>query len=228
MKMTKTEVRSQKSELPKARLLLVGLAATALSGPAGAQQQEPMGRLFFTPAQRSSLDVARSQRARTTLGTERTEEQAVPQEQTITYGGMVRRSDGKSTVWINGRPVTEQEGVGGGATVVGRVGADGSVSLQNPQSGRSVSLKPGQSLELLSGAIEEGYSRKPVVVPETKPTAKPEQRAETGKADASKGGRELSEREQEQLKEALARALEDAAASKPVPPAAPAIHPRKP
>src|SRR5687768_9334675 len=173
--------------------LLLMLAAALLPLPAAAQQQqEPMGRLFFTPAQRSSLDVARSQRARATLSTERTEEQpAVPQEQTITYGGAVRRSDGKSTVWINGRPVTEQEAAAG-ATVVGRVGADGSVSLQVPQSGRSVQLKPGQSIELLSGTIEEAYSRKPVA-PEAKPA--PDAKKE-GKPDPAEAAR-AAERERE-------------------------------
>ena len=157
-----------------AAVLLCALAAPA--APAGAQ--ENVGRLFFTPAQRASLDVARSQRARTTLSTETTEEQAAPAAQTLTYGGMVRRSDGKSTVWINNRPVHDNEPAG--SAVVGRVRSDGSVSLQVPQSGRSVELKPGQSIELLSGAIEESYSRKPVQ-PEPKPAAKATTDAPTGK-----------------------------------------------
>jgi hypothetical protein len=208
---------------------LLGLCcslAALTAVPTAAQQQEPMGRLFFTPTQRSSLDVARSQRARTTLATERTEEQqpAVPQEQTITYGGMVRRSDGKSTVWINGKPVTEQESVGN-AAVVGRVGADGSVSVQNPQSGRTVSLKPGQSLELLSGTIEEGYTRKPVA-PEPKPEGKPavndKKNAKPGPEELARAAREREDQEKQRLEEAL-KAIQDAGTLKPgqrpVPPA---------
>jgi hypothetical protein len=200
-------------------MLLMLAAALAVSTPAAAQQ-DAMGRLFFTPAQRSSLDVARSQRARATLATERTEEQpAEPQEQTISYGGMVRRSDGKSTVWINGRPVTEQEAAAG-ATVVGRVGADGSVSLQVPQSGRSVQLKPGQSLELLSGTIEEAYSRKPVT-PEGQPGAKPAPDArKDGKPDPAEAAR-AAEREREyqdlQRLQDAAQALRDAGTLKPAP-----------
>jgi hypothetical protein len=184
------------------------LVAALASMPAVAQQQEPMGRLFFTPAQRSSLDVARSQRARATLSTEKTEEQAAPVEQSLTYSGMVRRSDGKSTVWINGRPVSEKDALGG-AAVVGRVGADGSVSLQVPQSGRRVELKPGQSVELLSGTIEEGYSRK-AVTPETKPAANA--KGGTGSAsDADAKGRE--ERERARIEDAVAQALRDVAAA---------------
>jgi hypothetical protein len=198
------------------------VAAVLLSIPAAAQvaQDPQLGRLFFTPAQRGSLDVARSQRARATLSTERTEEQAAPQEQTITYGGQVRRSDGKSTVWINGRPVTEQEAASG-ATVVGKIRADGSVLVQVPQSGRSVELKPGQSVELLSGAIEEAYSRKPVE-PEAKPAAKPEAKPAV---DDKKGGkptpeevakaeREREFQDQQRLQDAL-RAVQDAGTLKP-------------
>lgn len=205
-----------RAEHRKAKVLNACLAACSLAvtlpWPAAAQQQEPIGRLFFTPAQRSSLDVARSQRARATLSTERTEEQPVPQEQTITYSGAVRRSDGKSTAWINGRPVTEQDAAAAGQTVVGRVRADGSVSLQVPQSGRSVELKPGQSLELLSGTIEEGYSRRPVT-PEPKPASKPP--ADAKPAGAAPSELNLKEREERaRLEDAVAQALRDVAAAK--------------
>jgi len=222
---TKAEGRRQKADLLRASLLACGFVTAFMPWPTVAQQQEPMGRLFFTPAQRSSLDVARGQRARTGLATEPTAEQpSAPQEQTITYGGMVRRSDGKSTVWINGKPVTEREAVGSTA-VVGRVGADGSVSVQNPQSGRSVSLKPGQSLELLSGTIEEGYTRKPVA-PEAQPGAKPALDARNeSKPDPAESAR-VAERERElqdlqRLRDA-AQALRDSGALKPAPAAPPA------
>jgi hypothetical protein len=131
---------------------------------------------------------------------------------------MVRRSDGKSTVWINGRPVAEQGPVGG-ATVVGRVSPDGRVSLQNPQSGRTVSLKPGQSLELLSGTIEEGYSRKPVA-PESKPPAKPavddKKGAKPSAEEVARAERERQDLEKERLEDAL-RSIQDAGTLKPAP-----------
>ena len=202
-------------ESTQSLILFCGLAVTALSVPAAAQ--ETLGRLFFTPAQRASLDVARSQRARTTLATENTEEQqAAPTSQTITYGGMVRRSDGKSTVWINNRPVNENEPTIG-STVVGRVRADGSVSLQVPQSGRSVELKPGQSVELLSGAIEEGYARKPVPT-ESKPaaksgTAQSNPVPKTAPQERSTGERDRENREHR--REEAARASQNADGAKP-------------
>jgi hypothetical protein len=202
-------------------MVCCSLAAAATPVAAPAQGERP-GRLFFTPAQRASLDVARSQRARAALATdEKTEQEAAPVPQTITYGGMVRRSDGKSTVWFNNQPVNDRESLGG-AAIVGRVRADGSVTLQVPQTGRNVILKPGQSVELLSGAVEEGYSRKleasgPEPKPAAKPTAKPAADARPVKSAApdSAAQREREERETQRLEDAISRALTETASARP-------------
>ncbi|MBI3042469.1 MAG: hypothetical protein HYY78_06555 [Betaproteobacteria bacterium] len=200
--------------------LCIALVAGAVPIQAAAQATprpaEPVGRLFFTPAQRASLDVARSQRARTTLATEETAETVVtaaPVPQTITYDGVVRRSDGKTTVWINSRPVVDK---GPSPAVVGKVSPDGTVTLQVPQSGRSVELKPGQSIELLSGAVEERFARKPAPEPEPKPAAKPAAEAKGAKPASPEPGRAEQDLEEQQrrLEEAV-RALQNAAASKP-------------
>lgn len=211
-------------------MVCCALAAPAAWGqtaaPAPAKPgAEPLGRMFFTPAQRASLDVARQQRARTTLATEQTEEvtNAAPVPQTITFDGMLRRSDGKSTVWINNRPVNENEQAGG-AVVVDRVRPDGGISLQVPQTGRSVELKVGQSIELLSGTIEEPYSRKPAATapePKPKPAAKPAAGASGAKPaapEAAAAGQNREDRERQRVEGAL-RALQQAAGAKP-PPAA--------
>jgi hypothetical protein len=149
-----------------ARAFLACLVVAAFSGPAAAAEP-PVERLFFTPAQRASLDVARSQRTRATVATERTEQLVVeqPTPQTITYGGMVRRSDGQTTVWINDRAIDGQEAAGG-ATIIRRVGPDGAVTVDVPQSQRRVDLKVGQSVEVLSGSIGEASAR---TAPESRP-----------------------------------------------------------
>ena len=195
------------------------LAAAATSGPAPAQER--LGRLFFTPAQRASLDVARSQRARATLATEKTEQDAAPVPQTITYSGVLRRSDGKTTVWINNQPVHDRESAGA-AAIVEQVRPDGSVTLQVPQSGRSVILKPGQSVELLSGAVEEAYSRKLEASraepkPAATPAAKPAAEAKTPKPAAPEAAaqREREERETQRLEDAISRALVETASARP-------------
>lgn len=197
-------------------LLACALLLIAAEAPAA----EPLGRLFFTPAQRSSLDVARSQRTRTTVATEKTDEEVAPAPEVISYGGMVRRSDGQTTVWINNRAVKENEAVGG-TPMVSQVRPDGAVSLQVPQSGRSVDLKVGQSVELLSGSIEEGYARRTTPKPESKPAPKSAKGAAPGKAreeaeKRSPGGR--GEREEP-------KAAAQSGAAKAPPPAADA--PRK-
>jgi hypothetical protein len=213
------------NRFPTLLALCCGLAV--MVPPAGAQQ--PLGRLFFTPAQRASLDVARSQRARTALSTEKTDEDATPVPQTITYSGVLRRSDGKTTVWINNQPVHDRQSAGA-AAIVGRVRPDGSVTLQVPQSGRSVILKPGQSVELLSGAVEEGYSRKlEASRPEPKPAAKPAAEAKGAKPaspEAAKAAREREERQREAMEEAVSRAMQDTVSAKPA--AAPASPPPQP
>jgi hypothetical protein len=191
------------------------LAAAAVSVPASAQER--LGRLFFTPAQRASLDVARSQRARAAVATEKSEVEATPVPQTITYSGVVRRSDGKTTVWINNQPVHDRESAGA-AAIVGRVRPDGSVTLQVPQSGRSVNLKPGQSVELLSGAVEEAYSRRlEPPKPEPKPTAKPAADAKSARPPAPDRAaeREREEREAQRIGDAISRALTETASARP-------------
>ncbi|HSD99820.1 MAG TPA: hypothetical protein VLB72_03680 [Burkholderiales bacterium] len=190
------------------------LAAAAISVPASAQER--LGRMFFTPAQRASLDVARSQRARAAVATEKSEQEATPVPQTITYSGVLRRSDGKTTVWINNQPVHDRESAGA-AAIVGRVRPDGSVTLQVPQSGRSVSLKPGQSVELLSGAVEEAYSRR-LEAPkaEPNPAAKPAANAKSAKSLAPDRAaeREREERESQRLEDAISRALTETASAR--------------
>jgi len=143
-------------------LLALALALAAGGVPAA----EPLGRLFFTPAQRAQLDVARGQKSRGTPASE--QEEAAPVPEVVTYGGIVRRNDGKTTVWINNRAVNDGKSADR-LPVASRVRPDGSINLEVPQTNRSVNLKVGQSVEIVSGTIEEPYARSPVA-------AKPESR----------------------------------------------------
>lgn len=156
------------------RCLALACALLLVAEPVAAA--ELLGRLFFTPPQRASLDVARSQKSRTTLSAEK--EEAAPVPEVVTYGGMVRRSDGKTTVWINNRAIHDKDAAAG-RSMVNQVRPDGGIALQVPQTGRSVDLKVGQSVELLSGSIEEGYSRRATA---PKPEPQPAAKAETGAA----------------------------------------------
>jgi hypothetical protein len=133
---------------------LLWLACFAVAGTASAAE---VGRLFFTPTERAQLDVARTQKkapAATDTATAAAEEET-PAPQVVTYGGLVRRSDGKSMLWLNDRLLEEKEALTGSA-LQGQVRPDGAVTLRAPQSGANVEIKVGQSVELLSGKVAEG------------------------------------------------------------------------
>jgi hypothetical protein len=128
-------------------LLLVTIFCTAAAGA-------EMGRLFFTPTQRATLDSARKQNVRTEIDNG-TPEDVAPPPQNITINGLVRRSDGKTTVWVNNQMVTEQRP--NGVNVVPYKNGN-RVKLSTPDSGHSVDLRVGQTLEINSGTIQEGSS----------------------------------------------------------------------
>ncbi|MCB1960021.1 MAG: hypothetical protein KDE68_05795 [Rhodocyclaceae bacterium] len=76
------------------RRALLGLVLILTS--VGAQAQAPLGRLFFTPQERADLDRGK---------TAATSDDTAPPP---TLDGIVRRSDGRATVWINGQPERRQ------------------------------------------------------------------------------------------------------------------------
>ena len=59
-------------------------------------QSEPLGRLFFTPQQRTILDRQRLQGMTSNFD----------QQASYTLNGEVRRSSGKNTRWVNGEAQT--------------------------------------------------------------------------------------------------------------------------
>lgn len=135
------------------RLLLIPMFGFAVFAHAA----EPLGRLFYTPQQRSQLDTARLQKNQAVLAAE-SQEAALPQ--VITYRGMVKRSDGRSTLWVNDRAISNPEALSA-MSINGRVSPSGSVTIQFPQSNRSAELKVGQSAELISGVVEDAFARAP-------------------------------------------------------------------
>lgn len=126
----------------------------------GMAAEQALGRLFFTPEQRARMDVARQQERSIKIDTDQQEN--APLDVNITLNGVVTRSDGKSTVWINNR---EQSGdkAGSAIAVPGRGKPAGQVSVTTPDAKRSIPLKVGQSLDLNSGQVEEAYRRTPSV-----------------------------------------------------------------
>jgi hypothetical protein len=121
------------------------LAAALVCVPADGQE---LGRLFFTPEQRSALDARRKARI-----PDKPAAQAV--ESTVTrVDGLVSRRNGKSTVWVNGEPVldgTHPEGL----RVNRRRTAAGEVRVDIGEANNPVDLKIGQSFDRGTGAIRD-------------------------------------------------------------------------
>ena len=132
------------------------LFAVALGAASAAGAAQPVGRLFFTPAERAQLDVARAtKRAPEPPASQKAAAEPPPPEtQIITYSGIVRRSDGKSILWLNSRAADEKEALSG-LPVSGRVRPDGGVTLQVPGGDRTIDLKVGQRAELQTGRVSE-------------------------------------------------------------------------
>ena len=90
------------------RLVCAHCCWLALAVPAFADEP-PLGRLFLTPEQRAALDNARRNRIRAeALAAAADKKPKIPPARSVTINGVVSRSDGESTVWVNGHP-TEGE-----------------------------------------------------------------------------------------------------------------------
>src|SRR6185369_3922403 len=124
------------------------LLLLVLAGIANACAGDELGRMFFTPAQRATLDNARKQNIRVEIGNENEQQPAAaPVPQNVSVNGVIRRSDGKNTIWLNNRAVNEQQ-PGSLNAAIGK--GDNRVRLKVPESGRNLDLKVGQTVEIVS------------------------------------------------------------------------------
>jgi hypothetical protein len=144
--------RARRQEIMTAHVVV----GVLLSLTAGAASAADLDRLFFTPEQRATLDKARKQNSRSEADRE-FKPPAAPLPQNVSVTGMIRRSDGKNTIWLNNRVVNERQA---GGIIAGAGKRDNQVRLSLPDAGKSVDLKVGQTLEILSGTIEENYLRR--------------------------------------------------------------------
>jgi hypothetical protein len=103
----------------------VWLAAISLLAPvSGLAAPQELGRLFYTPEQRAQLETARTHPAmqrgsRSTGGA--TDSPPAP----LRFDGVVIRSDGTTTRWVDGKPQVGASGVAG--LKPGQVRANGKV-----------------------------------------------------------------------------------------------------
>lgn len=124
------------------RLLAVGSYMLAIPAAANAQAQETgIGRLFFSAERRAILDRQRQhniQEVRTIQG------------ESLRLDGIVQRTNGKRTVWINGRAQTEGNEAESGIIVKLDPRRPGSASLA-PGDEAPSQLKVGESINRSTG-----------------------------------------------------------------------------
>lgn len=121
--------------------------------PLASHAAEPLGRLFFSPEQRAQLDALRTKKV---VAAQAKDE---PAPEFITYNGIIRRDDGKTTVWVNNKSLSEND-IRDSASLVGRIERDGRILIQPAQSAAApaLRLKVGQSAELQSGRVAEPFA----------------------------------------------------------------------
>jgi hypothetical protein len=147
---------------------LFALTLACATAPVRAAAYE-LGRLFFTPEQRQDLDRRRT--------SNRTEQEA-PQitEGPLILNGHVERSSGRTTTWINGAPLYDQN----------RAGRDPAQVTVVPNPGEpGVTLKVGQTYERTTGAVSGILNGGEITVRESPSNAPPAaERSITGKSPA--------------------------------------------
>jgi hypothetical protein len=111
------------------RRALLLAALLALASPA-VSAADDLGRLFFTPEERQALDARRTARLPDKPA-------AVVAAPSVRLDGYVKRSGGKSTVWVNGEALDTPPRL--------PAGSETRVSVRD--GGRAVLLKPGETLE---------------------------------------------------------------------------------
>lgn len=116
----------------------VGIAQQAPATPETRMGPEPLGRLFFTPERRAVLERQRLTNVR---------EAEAMDGVSMSLDGVVVRSSGKSTVWINGRAQNETDHASSGITARLSQGRPGkavlSIGDDSPQS-----LKVGDAVNI--------------------------------------------------------------------------------
>lgn len=122
-----------------------------------ANAEEELGRLFFTPERRQALDRQRQFNIQ--------EKQEIPEDPMLTINGVVTRSSGKRTVWINGTAQNDNERPSG-VTITPNRKAPGNVVVQpgdapagNAKVGETVNRNTGEATGLLGdGSITQNRS----------------------------------------------------------------------
>lgn len=158
---------------PRYRPALMITMAVVWAVPIGLHGVE-LGRLFTTPQERAALDKLRRdgpklvapEEVAPPVTPEPTPEATPPRP--ITVNGLVRRSDGANTVWINGVNSLEGEFDSQGFQVdPRRIRGDRVTVTVSGQPVRSIQMKPGQTFDPTAGRMVDVYQGNEIREPKT-------------------------------------------------------------
>ena len=144
-------------------LMLYICAALLHSAPVIAE--EALGRLFLTPERRALLERQRQLNIR---------QAQVLEGETITINGVVRRSNGKGTTWVNGIAQHDRE-TPTGIQVSATPGEPAQVSLSSDEEAPQA-LKTGESINRSTREVQDGLGGGRIIIkktPGSAPAARP-------------------------------------------------------
>ena len=158
---------------------MVLAALGALPGQDAAAQAPPSalpGRLFLTPAERAHLDELRRARppqarqpqveeGRTETSHTSIDIPPPPPPEPFTMNGLVVRSSGPNTVWVDGQPVLSTQETDKGVRIDTRHTSAAGTPVTVLESGRAVRLKPGQTYVPDTNRLTERYEAPPAPEP---------------------------------------------------------------
>jgi hypothetical protein len=123
-------------------------ALSSVVTDAALAQEKALGRLFYTPNQRAALNA-------NIRSVTKTPKKRIPIPRSVTLSGVVTRSDGERTVWVDGRAY--HQGNPDDVRVITNSGDPGLAELKVRGVRKRVPVRVGQQLNPASGKTSELY-----------------------------------------------------------------------
>lgn len=136
-------------------LATVSTLSLLMLGIANPLQAESFDRIFTTAKQRAILDNIRRYSKQKKVGSKIP--QTVFNNKEVNVNGVVFRSDGINTVWINGKSNLKTNKPEAGVKIYKKDIKSDSVTITLSNPSKRITLKPGQTVDPLSGKIRDRY-----------------------------------------------------------------------
>lgn len=136
------------------RLLASAAGLLCLAGAALPASAETLGRLFFTPERRAALERQRLLNIQVT-------QQAIEGE-TLAVSGIVKRSSGRNTAWVNGAPQYDANASAGVRVEIDRSNPGTATVTAGEET--PASLKVGEAINRATRKTNSGIGEGRIVV----------------------------------------------------------------